>query len=77
DGTGPYLPSEAFTVAEALDSFTFRGAEASFEEKVKGRIREGQLADFVVLDADPFETTPEAISKIKVVATYLSGIRVY
>lgn len=77
DGTGPYLPHEAFTVAEALDSFTFRGAEASFEEKVKGRIKEGQLADFVILDKDPFKAAPQDIRKIKVVATYLSGIRVY
>ena len=30
DGTGPYLPEQAFTVREALDSFTLRGAEASF-----------------------------------------------
>ena len=76
DGTGPYLPHEAFTVAEALDSFTFRGAEASFEENIKGRIKVGQLADFVVLDADPFTTAPDAIGKIKVLAAYLSGTRV-
>ena len=73
DGTGPYLPHEAFTVAEALDSFTFRSAEASFEEKVKGRIREGQLADFVILDKDPFKVAPQDIRKIKVVAAYLGG----
>ena len=73
DGTGPYLPSEAFTVAEALDSFTFRGAEASFEEKVKGRIKEGQLADFVILDKDPFKVAPKDIRNIKILATYLGG----
>ena len=38
DGTGPYLPKEAFTVKEALDSFTISGARASFEENKKGRI---------------------------------------
>ena len=73
DGTGPYLPSEAFTVAEALDSFTFRGAEASFEEHVKGRIKEGQLADFVILDKDPFKVAPKDIRNIKILATYLGG----
>ncbi len=45
-GGAPYLPGEAFTVAEALDSFTLRGAEASFEEGFKGRIAPGYLADF-------------------------------
>ena len=73
DGTGPYLPSEAFTIAEALDSFTFRGAEASFEENIKGRIKVGQLADFVILDKDPFKVAPEDIRKIKVLAAYLGG----
>ena len=77
DGTGPYLPQEAFTVQEALDSFTIRSAEASFEETVKGRIAEGYLADFVILGADPFEAEPAQIHSIPVLATYLGGRCVY
>ncbi|MDO5416998.1 MAG: amidohydrolase, partial [Lachnospiraceae bacterium] len=53
DGVGPYLPEQKFSVQEALDSYTIRGAEASFEEHVKGRIQKGMLADFVVLDENP------------------------
>ena len=77
DGTGPYLPGEAFTVQEALDSFTIRSAEGSFEESSKGRIADGYLADFVVLGADPFETAPTDIHRIPVLATYLGGRCVY
>ena len=77
DGTGPYLPQEAFTVQEAFDSFTIRSAEASFEETVKGRIAEGYLADFVILGADPFEAEPAQIHSIPVLATYLGGRCVY
>ena len=77
DGTGPYLPQEAFTVQEALDSFTIRGAEASFEEDQKGLIREGYLADFVVLGGNPFETEPREIHRIPILATYLGGRCVY
>ncbi len=77
DGTGPYLPQEAFTVQEALDSFTIRSAEASFEENCKGLIREGYLADFAVLGADPFETEPTAIHQIPVLETWLGGRCVY
>ena len=73
DGTGPYLPGEAFTVQEALDSFTIRSAEGSFEESSKGRIANGYLADFVVLGADPFESEPTAIHQIPILATYLGG----
>jgi len=77
DGTGPYLPGEAFTVQEALDSFTIRSAEGSFEESSKGRIADGYLADFVVLGADPFETAPTDIHRIPVLASYLGGRCVY
>ena len=77
DGTGPYLIDQAFSVKEAIDSFTINSAEASFEENHKGRIKEGYLADFVVLDEDPFKTAKTEIYKIKVLKTYLNGTCVY
>ena len=73
DGCGPFLPEEAFTVQEALDSFTKAGARASFEEDRKGCIREGQFADFVILSADPFLTPPGDLHKIQVLQTCLGG----
>ncbi len=77
DGTGPYLPEQAFTVREALDSFTVQGAYASFEEDVKGRIAPGYLADFTVLQQDPFEVPPEELHKIRVLSCFLGGEKVY
>ena len=77
DGTGPYLPDEAFSVREALDSYTIRGAEASFDENRKGRICEGYLADFVILGRDPFRCEPRQIHNIPVLASYLNGVCVY
>ena len=72
-GHGPYLEKEAFTLQEAVDSFTKAGARASFEEDIKGQIRPGMLADFTVLDADPFETEPSALKDIPIRATWLGG----
>ncbi|MCR4855209.1 MAG: amidohydrolase family protein [Erysipelotrichaceae bacterium] len=77
DGTGPYLPDQAFSVKEAIDSFTIASAEGSFEEGYKGLIKEGYLADFVILGKDPFKTDPEDIHRIPVVSTYLNGNCVY
>ncbi len=77
DGTGPYLEKEAFSVSEAIDSFTINSARASFEEKEKGRIKEGYYADFVILSDDPFTVEPERIHEIRVMETYLAGNRVY
>ena len=76
-GCSPYLPHEAFSVQEALDSFTQAGAYAGFEEQVKGRIAPGQYADFTVLGADPFCTDPARIKDIPVLQTWLGGNRVW
>ena len=77
DGTGPYLPNQAFSVKEAIDSFTIESARASFEENSKGLIKEGYLADFVVLDENLFEIDPKKIHDVKVLKTFLSGKCVY
>ena len=74
---GPYLPDQALTVKEALDSYTIGGAYASFEENQKGDIKEGMLADFVILGENPFEVESNAISDIPVLETWVNGICVY
>lgn len=77
-GTAPvYLPHEAFTVEEAIQSYTASGAYASFEENIKGKIQGGMLADFVVLGGNPFTSEPHTIKDIPVLATYLAGEKVY
>ena len=77
DHIGPYLPEEAFTVKEALDSYTYNGAVASFEEKEKGLIAPGYVADFVVLGQNLFDVDPFTIKDIPIEATYLNGRRVF
>lgn len=73
----PYRPEEALTVQQAIDSFTKGGAYASFEEDLKGRIAPGMLADFVVLNDDPFSVETSSLHGISVAETYLNGERVY
>lgn len=77
DGVGPYLADEAFSVQEALDSYTIRSAEGSFEENCKGRIVPGMLADFVVLEENLFEVDREKIKDVAVCATYVGGKKVF
>ena len=76
DGNGPYLPEEAFSIQQALDSYTSRGAWASFEENHKGKISPGFLADFVIPGLDPFVTPKEKLKDIPVLAAYLGGRKV-
>lgn len=77
DHLGPYLPDQAMTVQEALDSFTRAGAYASFEEETKGQIRPGMAADFVILGQNPFEVQPEELAEIPVLAAFAGGRCVY
>lgn len=73
----PYLLGEALSVAQAIDSFTLGGAYASFEEQLKGLIAPGMLADFVVLEENPFQVPAERLSEIEVNTTVLGGYPVY
>lgn len=76
-GGDTYLPKEAFSVKEALDSYTSACAFAQFEEKVKGKIQPDMLADFIILDKDPFEVSAENLSEIAVLETYVGGKKVF
>ena len=76
-GEGPYLPQEAFSVQEALDSFTKAGAYSSFEENIKGQILPGMLADFVVLGGNPFITDFTQLKDIPILSTWVGGKEVY
>ena len=49
---GGFMPDQKLNREEALRSWTFGGAYAAFEEKQKGSLEAGKLADFVVLSQD-------------------------
>jgi len=70
-------PNQKVTVDEALTIATINGAYASSEEQLKGSIAAGKLADFVVLEQDPHDVSPDAIMNIKVNRTVVGGKTVY
>jgi len=70
-------PEEALTREEALRCYTINSAFASFEEKTKGSIKVGKLADLVVIDRDYLECPAADIRKIRSVLTVVGGEVVY
>jgi hypothetical protein len=58
---------------EALKAYTINAAYAAFEEQIKGSIKKGKLADFIVLSRDIFKLKPPEILKIKILRTVVGG----
>jgi len=75
DGKHPdgWFPEQRLTVEEALRAYTQGSAYAAFEEKEKGTIAPGKLADLVVLSDDLFSIPPARIKDVRVVLTVVGG----
>ncbi|MGA8027918.1 MAG: amidohydrolase [Bryobacteraceae bacterium] len=75
DGKHPdgWIPEQKITVEEAVRAYTMGSAYASFEEKIKGSIEPGKLADIVVLSDDIFGIDPIKIADAKVIMTIFDG----
>lgn len=65
------------TPYQGLLAVTANAAYQYFEQDRKGTLKEGKLADFVVLNEDPLTVAPEKIKDIQVVATIKEGEVVY
>jgi predicted amidohydrolase YtcJ len=68
-----WIPEQKITVEEALRAYTIDAAYASFDERIKGSLEPGKLADVVILDRDIFKIAPEEIRGVKVLKTFLGG----
>ncbi|MGH8168017.1 MAG: amidohydrolase, partial [Woeseiaceae bacterium] len=79
DGANPegWVPQQKITVEQALRAYTYEAAYASFEEDVKGTLKSGMLADFVLLDRDITAIPPEEIADTQVLKTVVGGRIVY
>ena len=64
---------ERLEVMEALKMYTYNGAYASFEERDKGSLEVGKLADLAVLSKDLLEIDPEEIKDVEVLMTMVGG----
>jgi predicted amidohydrolase YtcJ len=73
DDRAPWHPEQALTVEQALAATTLAPAWLAREERRRGKLLPGYLADLVVLDRDPLAVPPDELAEIRVVATMVGG----
>lgn len=73
----PGASDQRLSMTTAIDDYTRESAFASFDEKIKGTIAPGMLADLAVLATDVFEHPPIRREDIAVRATIVDGKVVY
>jgi hypothetical protein len=72
-----WYPRQRISLEDAVRFFTWNNAYATFEEDHKGSLREGKLADLVVLDRDVFARPARELIEAEVLYTILGGRIVY
>ena len=70
---GGWLPAQRVSVETALRAYTSGAAYASFEERIKGTLEPGRLADVIVLSQNLFDIDPMKIHETRVVLTVVDG----
>lgn len=77
DGGDVLTPQHRIDLLSALRAYTSEAAKASFSEGRVGTLEVGKRADFIRIDQDPFAISPQALSDLVVLETWLDGTRVY
>ncbi|GAB2776918.1 amidohydrolase [Amycolatopsis magusensis] len=74
---GALWPEQAISLPEAIEVFTLGSARAMGLGAVTGSLSPGKSADFLVLDRDPFRTSPAELARTEVTETWFAGHRVF
>jgi hypothetical protein len=72
-----YGPGEAVSIKDAVTMYTRNGAFLTREEKLKGTLEAGKLADMIVLPEDPLSISPDKLLALKVDMTIVGGRVLY
>jgi len=74
---GGWMMGNALSREECLKAMTIWAAKSCFEEKERGSIEPGKMADFVVLDEDIMKSETLKVPKTKVLETWIGGEKVF
>ena len=68
-----YIPDQSITIQEALKMFTYNAAWTTFDEKDRGSLEKGKIADMVILNRNPLAMKPNELLSLKVEKLLLNG----
>ena len=74
---GGFQNENALTKEQAIRGMTIWAAKADCMEDEMGSLEKGKNADFIILDNDLMKANANDVLKIKVIATYVNGVKVY
>ena len=70
------VPEQSLTIKEALRMCTYNGAYATFDEKERGSLEIGKIADFAILSENIYEMDKTKLCDVKVMDLYLNGNKI-
>ncbi|WP_174275054.1 amidohydrolase [Sphingomonas bacterium] len=77
DPPGGWLPEQRLTLTQAFAAFTTGAAYAAKAEDRLGTLEPGHMADFILIDRDPFQVDSQALRETRVLETWIGGQRVW
>ena len=69
----PYDPNQSISIIDALKMYTYEVAWTSFDEKERGSLENGKIADMVILNRDPLSLDPKDLRSLAVEKLFLRG----
>ena len=69
----PFGQEQTVSLMDAIRMYTYNAAYASFDDRIKGSIEPGKLADLVILDRSLLNCPIEEIAEVKVDVTLFDG----
>ena len=67
------LPGQSITIEEAFKMFSFEVYRTSFDEKDRGTLEEGKIADMIIVNKNPLALSPHDLKELEVEQTFLAG----
>ena len=69
----PYDPEQSLSIMDAIRMYTYEIAWTGFDEKERGSLEPGKIADMVILNQDPLGLDPQDLRSLNVEKLYLEG----